>query len=96
MERTAPPGAIGLYEPANEHDSCGIALVAKLWGEASHAVVEKALTALANMEHRGAEAAARASLRELPEGRLAEKGEGPTERQCRPARAGGLGAPGAR
>src|SRR5581483_12249979 len=57
MNRTAPPGATGLYGPANEHDSCGIALVAKLWGEASHAVVEKALTALANMEHRGAEAA---------------------------------------
>ncbi len=57
MDLTAPPGATGLYEPAHEHDSCGIALVAKLWGEASHAVVEKALTALANMEHRGAEAA---------------------------------------
>ncbi len=57
MHASAPPGATGLYEPANEHDSCGIALVAKLWGEASHAVVEKALAALANMEHRGAEAA---------------------------------------
>ncbi len=57
MHASAPPGATGLYEPANEHDSCGIALVAKLWGEASHAVLEKALAALANMEHRGAEAA---------------------------------------
>ncbi len=57
MDLTAPPRATGLYEPAHEHDSCGIALVAKLWGETSHAVVEKALTALANMEHRGAEAA---------------------------------------
>jgi glutamate synthase domain-containing protein 2/glutamate synthase domain-containing protein 1/glutamate synthase domain-containing protein 3 len=47
----------GLYDPANEHDACGIALVAKLWGEASHAVVEKALEALENMEHRGAEGA---------------------------------------
>jgi len=54
---TAPPGATGLYHPANEHDSCGIALVAKLWGEASHAVVEKALDALENLEHRGAEGA---------------------------------------
>ncbi len=53
----APPGAIGLYDPANEHDACGIALVAKLWGEASHAVVEKALDALKNLEHRGAEGA---------------------------------------
>src|SRR5947209_5847889 len=57
MPRTAPPGATGLYHPENEHDSCGIALVAKLWGEASHAVVEKALEALENLEHRGAEGA---------------------------------------
>ncbi|HWE32796.1 MAG TPA: glutamate synthase large subunit [Solirubrobacteraceae bacterium] len=56
-DRTAPPGAIGLYDPANEHDACGIALVAKLHGEASHAVVEKALDALENLEHRGAEGA---------------------------------------
>src|SRR5947209_9209139 len=55
--RTAPPGATGLYDPQNEHDACGIALVAKLWGEASHAVVEKALDALENLEHRGAEGA---------------------------------------
>ncbi|HEY3728354.1 MAG TPA: glutamate synthase large subunit [Solirubrobacteraceae bacterium] len=57
MHRTAPPGATGLYHPAYEHDGCGIALVAKLWGEASHAVVEKALDALENLEHRGAEGA---------------------------------------
>ena len=31
--------------------------MAKLWGEASHAVVEKALDALENLEHRGAEGA---------------------------------------
>jgi glutamate synthase domain-containing protein 2/glutamate synthase domain-containing protein 1/glutamate synthase domain-containing protein 3 len=55
--RTSIPEANGLYDPANEHDSCGIALVAKLWGEASHAVVEKALEALENLEHRGAEGA---------------------------------------
>ncbi len=55
--RTAPPGATGLYDSENEHDGCGIALVAKLWGEATHAVVEKALDALENLEHRGAEGA---------------------------------------
>ena len=54
---SAPPGATGLYDPQNEHDACGIAMVAKLWGEASHAVVEKALDALENLEHRGAEGA---------------------------------------
>ncbi len=52
-----PPGATGLYDPVNEHDACGIALVAKLWGEASHVVVEKGLAALENLEHRGAEGA---------------------------------------
>ena len=56
-QRAAPPGATGLYHPSYEHDGCGIALVAKLWGEASHAVVEKALEALENLEHRGAEGA---------------------------------------
>jgi glutamate synthase domain-containing protein 2/glutamate synthase domain-containing protein 1/glutamate synthase domain-containing protein 3 len=57
MSRTAAPGPSGLYDPTNEHDACGLALVAKLWGEATHAVVEKALEALENMEHRGAEGA---------------------------------------
>ena len=50
-------GAAGLYDSRYEHDSCGIALVAKLWGEATHGVVEKALEALEHMEHRGAEGA---------------------------------------
>src|SRR6201996_4435359 len=57
MDRTSAPGAVGLYDSRYEHDSCGIALVAKLWGEATHAVVEKALEALEHMEHRGAEGA---------------------------------------
>ena len=56
MHLTAP-GATGLYDPSNEHDACGIALVAKLKGEPSHTVVEKALGALENLEHRGAEGA---------------------------------------
>src|ERR1700733_2425671 len=57
MNHTAQPRATGLYHPNQEHDSCGIALVAKLFGEPSHAVVEKALDALENLEHRGAEGA---------------------------------------
>src|SRR5579875_1454220 len=57
MSRLAFPGPTGLYDPTHEHDACGIALVAKLWGEATHAVVEKALEALEHMEHRGAEGA---------------------------------------
>jgi glutamate synthase domain-containing protein 2/glutamate synthase domain-containing protein 1/glutamate synthase domain-containing protein 3 len=50
----APNGPSGLYDPKYEHDACGVALVAKLWGEATHAVVEKGLEALGNLEHRGA------------------------------------------
>jgi glutamate synthase domain-containing protein 2/glutamate synthase domain-containing protein 1/glutamate synthase domain-containing protein 3 len=57
MDRIVPPGATGLYHPSYEHDGCGIALVAKLWGEATHAVVEKGLDALEHLEHRGAEGA---------------------------------------
>ncbi|MGH2872136.1 MAG: glutamate synthase subunit alpha, partial [Solirubrobacteraceae bacterium] len=57
MYRRTLPGAAGLYDPAHEHDACGIALVAKLRGEPNHAVVEKALEALGNLEHRGAEGA---------------------------------------
>src|SRR5437763_10511421 len=51
------PGAAGLYDPANERDACGSALVAKLRGEPSHTVGQKALDALENLEHRGAEGA---------------------------------------
>ncbi len=46
--------AEGLYDPAFEHDACGVAFVATLTGEASHDIVQKALTALRNLDHRGA------------------------------------------
>ncbi len=46
--------AEGLYDPAFEHDACGVAFVAQLSGEASHDIVAKGLTALENLDHRGA------------------------------------------
>jgi glutamate synthase (NADPH/NADH) large chain len=46
--------AEGLYDPLNEHDACGVAFVATLTGEASNDIVVKGLTALRNLEHRGA------------------------------------------
>jgi glutamate synthase domain-containing protein 2/glutamate synthase domain-containing protein 1/glutamate synthase domain-containing protein 3 len=49
--------AVGLYDPAYEHDACGVAFVARLDGVASHETVVRAATALANLEHRGAEGA---------------------------------------
>ena len=49
--------AVGLYDPAYEHDACGVAFVARLDGVARHETVVRAATALANLEHRGAEGA---------------------------------------
>jgi len=48
------PEARGLYDPANEKDSCGIGFIAQLKGVASHAVVADALEMLHRMDHRGA------------------------------------------
>jgi len=51
------PSAQGLYNPADEHDACGVAMVATLKKEPTHEIVSQALTALRNMEHRGASGA---------------------------------------
>jgi glutamate synthase (NADPH/NADH) large chain len=51
------PAPSGLYDPANEHDACGVAMVATLNKIATHEIVAKALTALRNLEHRGASGA---------------------------------------
>ncbi len=45
----------GLYDPSFEHDACGVAFIADLTGRPGHDVVSKALTALCNLEHRGAQ-----------------------------------------
>src|SRR3954470_24012393 len=45
--------AQGLYDPANEHDACGVAFVADMHGRRSRAIVQDALTALHNLDHRG-------------------------------------------
>src|SRR3954454_17376820 len=47
----------GLYDPANEHDACGVGMVADLAGRKSHDIVVKALTVLRNLDHRGAKGA---------------------------------------
>jgi glutamate synthase (NADPH) large chain len=48
------PSPQGLYDPHNEHDACGVALVATLTRTPTHNIVEQALAALRNLEHRGA------------------------------------------
>ncbi|PVG83648.1 glutamate synthase large subunit [Nocardioides gansuensis] len=52
MHAFPPPQ--GLYDPRHEHDACGVAFVATLTGVASHDIVVQALTALRNLDHRGA------------------------------------------
>ena len=51
---TALPADTGLYRREHEHDACGVAMVATLRGRAGHDIVEHALTALRNLDHRGA------------------------------------------
>ncbi len=46
--------ATGLYDGRHEHDACGVAFVATLRGTAGHDIVDHALTALRNLDHRGA------------------------------------------
>ena len=52
-----PPQADGLYDPRFEHDACGVAMVARLDNVPAHEVIVRALEALDNLEHRGAEGA---------------------------------------
>lgn len=48
------PKASGLYDPALDRDACGLAMVATLRGTAGHDIIETALQALRNLDHRGA------------------------------------------
>src|SRR5258708_4393829 len=49
-----PPQAQGLYDPRFEHDACGVGFVVNIKGRRSHAVVERGLEVLINLQHRGA------------------------------------------
>jgi glutamate synthase domain-containing protein 2/glutamate synthase domain-containing protein 1/glutamate synthase domain-containing protein 3 len=48
------PPAQGLYNPANEHDACGIGFVASISGNKSHDIIRKGIQVLLNLAHRGA------------------------------------------
>ena len=54
---TQPPTAVGLYDRRFEHDACGVGMVARLDNDPAHEVIERAITALENLEHRGASGA---------------------------------------
>ncbi|HEY2296304.1 MAG TPA: glutamate synthase large subunit [Jatrophihabitans sp.] len=51
---SALPDPQGLYDPSFEKDACGVAFLADLAGRRSHTIVSQALTALHNLDHRGA------------------------------------------
>ena len=48
------PPRQGLYDPAHEHDSCGVGFIVDIKGRKSHAIVQQSLTVLKNLLHRGA------------------------------------------
>ncbi|MDQ2721750.1 MAG: glutamate synthase large subunit [Actinomycetota bacterium] len=48
------PGRQGLYDPAHEHDGCGVAFVVDMHGRRSRDIVDKGIAALVNLDHRGA------------------------------------------
>src|SRR5450631_1934042 len=48
------PPAQGLYNPAHEHDACGIGFVASISGQKSHDIIRKGIQVLLNLAHRGA------------------------------------------
>src|SRR5438105_6770335 len=60
MKEQAPPAfagqvpAQGLYDPAHEHDACGVGFVVDIKGRKSHAIVRQGLLVLINLLHRGA------------------------------------------
>ena len=51
---TLQPGPQGLYDPAYEHDACGVGFIVDLKNRKSHEIVRKSLQMLCNLEHRGA------------------------------------------
>ncbi len=54
MYQGSLPPRQGLYDPKNEHDSCGVGFVADIKGRKSHRIIEQGLEILRNLTHRGA------------------------------------------
>ncbi len=48
------PSAQGLYDPANEHDNCGVGFIANIKGRKCHSIVKRGIEILCNLTHRGA------------------------------------------
>lgn len=54
LNRRGLPKSQGLYNPENEHDSCGIGFLANIKGKKSHSIIKQGLQILENLTHRGA------------------------------------------
>jgi glutamate synthase (ferredoxin) len=54
MTMSGLPAKQGLYDPANEHDACGMGFLVHLKGKRSHQIVRDGISALINLDHRGA------------------------------------------
>src|SRR4028119_2479356 len=54
MNSNKLPPKQGPYDPQFEHDACGVGFIVHMKGQASHEIVEQALTILLNIDHRGA------------------------------------------
>jgi glutamate synthase domain-containing protein 2/glutamate synthase domain-containing protein 1/glutamate synthase domain-containing protein 3 len=52
--RTQAPAQQGLYDPAFEHEACGVGFVVDIKGRKSHKIVQQAIEVLRNLDHRGA------------------------------------------
>ncbi|MDO9444958.1 MAG: glutamate synthase subunit alpha, partial [Dehalococcoidia bacterium] len=57
MSASGLPAAQGLYNPAFEHDACGVGFIVNLKGKHSHQIVQDGILALENLNHRGASGA---------------------------------------
>lgn len=57
MIKTGYPVPQGLYDPEQEHEACGIGMIANINGRKTHSIVQHAVTILCNMEHRGGQSA---------------------------------------
>ena len=57
MQSYGLPKKQGLYDPALEHDACGMGFVVNIKGEKSHEIIDEALTVLENLSHRGSSGA---------------------------------------
>lgn len=54
MNHVAMPARQGLYDPANEHDACGVGFIVNIKGQKNHHIIQQGLEILTNLTHRGA------------------------------------------